>query len=139
MDLLVPILVPTGFMTATVLIAYFFLSYSHKERMQMLKMGLTPPPTRGGITGMSSLWMGLVSIAIGAALLISQTFAYDKEHIVGGIVFAFIGVGLMVYYQITAPKREQEIRLREEYQAGLMRQVETLRANTVLQDGSELG
>lgn len=130
MEGLVAVFIPFAFLATVIIITYFFLSYSHKERMGMLERGLTPPPTRGGLTGMSSLWMGLVAVAIGAALILTQVFGFDKEHMVGGIIFVFIGAALLSYYRITVPKREQEIRLREEYQIGLMQQMEALRADS---------
>ena len=134
MESLVDILVPLGFMAAVVTSIYLFLSYPHKERIRMIEIGLAPPPSKGGLIGMSSLWMGLVAVAVGTALLLSQIFAYSKDHLAAAVVFIFIGAGLMVYYRITTPRREEEIRIREIYHAELSRQMETLHPKSIRTD-----
>jgi len=119
----VEIIVPLGMFAMVVLIVYFVYSYTHKERMRMLEIGLAPSPTRGGLTGMSSLWLGLVTGAIGLALIVTQILGYDRHHLVAGLICLFIGAALLIYYKLTESKRKQEIRLREEYQADLVRQM----------------
>ena len=127
---MVEILVPLGSFTMVVLIVYFIYSYTHKERMRMLELGLAPSPTRGGLTGMSSLWLGLVISAIGLATIVSLILEYDRHHLVAGLMCIFVGSALLAYYRITEPKREQEIRLREEYQSGLMQQLAALKGGS---------
>ena len=124
MAYLTGILVPLSFFALVALIVYFVISYPHKERMEMLRMGLTPPPGGGLLWGPASLWLGLVIGGIGLALLLYQVFGYDKESLAGGLVCLFIGIGMVVYYKVTAPQREQLMRLQEEHRETLTRQID---------------
>ncbi|MEE8399856.1 MAG: hypothetical protein V3S89_12680, partial [Desulfobacterales bacterium] len=121
---LTAILVPLGSFATVVLIVYFISSYGYKERIEMLKMGLTPPPRGGLLRGMASLWMGLVIGAIGLALLLFQFFGYNRDELQGGIICLFIGIGLLIYYRMAAPQRERQMRLHEEHREALTRQIE---------------
>ncbi len=118
------ILVSLGSFALVVLIVYFVTSYRYRERMEMLKMGLSPPPRVGSVLGTRSLWLGLVIGGIGSALLLHQFFGYDKERLLQGVVCLFIGAGMVVYYKMTAPQREQQRRLQEEHMETLARQIE---------------
>ncbi len=132
---LTDILVPLGLCATVVLIVYFINSYGYKERMEMLKMGLSPPPRGGGLAGMASLWLGLVTGGVGLALLLFQCFGYNREEFLGGIICLFVGIGLLIYYKMAAPQRERQLRLREEHRETLAGQIEASSKNADIDEG----
>lgn len=132
---LTDILVPLGLFATVVLIVYFVNSYGYKERMEMLKMGLSPSPRGGSLVGMASLWLGLVIGSIGLALLLLQCFVYERHGFQSGTICLFIGIGLFIYYRMAAPQRERQMRLHEEHRATLTRQIEASSGDAGMDEG----
>ena len=99
---------------AVVLIAYFTVSRSHKERMELIKQGVNPINTKVSTIGTASLLWGLLLVAAGLALVIFVVVDGDTDPLGVGLMFLFGGLGLIIYYRITKAQRERAMRLQEE-------------------------
>jgi len=99
---------------AVVLIAYFTVSRSHKERMELIKQGVNPVSTKVSTPGTASLLWGLLLVAAGIALVIFVIVDGDTDSLGIGLMFLFGGLGLILYYRITKPQRERAMQLQEQ-------------------------
>jgi len=98
-----------------VLIVYFSVSRSHKERMELIKQGINPATTKVSTPGSGSLLWGLLLAAAGLGMIITFIAGYGDDETFGfGLVFLLGGVGLIVYYVLTKPQRERAMRLQEQ-------------------------
>ncbi len=107
-------LVPLGSFAMVVLILYFVGARRHKERMEMIRQGM-PLPGRVSTPGTIGLGLGLLFVGFGLANVISFIFGFagGGYTLPKGLMFLFGGIGLLIYYKVTAPQRERVMRLQE--------------------------
>ena len=99
-------LIVFGSLTAIVL---FFAYRGHRERMEMLRMGITDFVKVPSKTGGLPLLFGLMFIAVGLAFFAAAFIDYfDSDVFTIGLFGLFIGISLLVYWKATAGDREQK-------------------------------
>ena len=96
----------------------------HKERMGLINKGLSPYLFSGmpaHTIGGKALFLGLVAVAVGLALLISAVFVMhlDEGMLTGSLVCIFGGMSMIIYWKLTAKERKEVRRIREERLAKL--------------------
>ncbi len=109
------------FFGSIVAIVIFISSRRHKERIEMIRMGMDPyqhinmPQIK---TGSRTLFLGIFAIAIGFACAISSVFIqnnYDRDMMTVALMFLCGGGAMLFYWKLTAKDRENARRLQEEY------------------------
>ena len=96
----------------------------HKERMGLISKGINPYIMSGMpayTIGGKALFLGLVAVAVGLALLISAVFVMHlvEDMLIGSLVCIFGGAALLAYWKLTAKERKEVRRIREERLAKL--------------------
>ena len=100
--------------TAAVLITYF--SSRHKERITMIEKGLSGDEIKALYARdvrrdpLGSLKWGILSVLAGIAIMLGNYlhdyYAVD-EGVIVGMVFLFVGIGLVAFYGIASKKMPQ--------------------------------
>ena len=97
--------VPLGFFAAVTLIVVYIARYRNRERMEIIKTGMTPYPA---VPGKASLLWGLLLTFVGCAFTIAVLIiGLDKEAHMAGALSVSTGIALLLYYKITIPDREK--------------------------------
>lgn len=86
----------------------------HNEKMELIRQGIRPEEDVPRYPGRKSLLWGMLLAGLGFAAVISALWRPDTDLIRFGFLFIGAGVALLVYWKVTAPEREREIRLIEE-------------------------
>ncbi len=102
------------FIITTAGIIAFIATQRHKERMTLIEKGLyhpdktTKPPFSLNST---ALLFGLMSAAVGVALLLGGLLGDEShaEFMTAGLICAFSGASLLVYWKVTARERKDII------------------------------
>jgi len=115
--------VPFWVLLTVVIIILYTTSRRHRERMEMIKRGMTPftGDSHGHILhsapGSKSLFFGLVGVGIGIAFIIGSYFAHEEDMVVAGLLFFFGGLALLTYWKLTEPHRAYKQRMYEQSHA----------------------
>jgi hypothetical protein len=97
----------------------FITSRRHRERIELIKRGKAPqsfkvqsPKRKGSM----ALLIGLLSCAIGLALLVSAIFLqdFDRDMITGAFLCLFGGGALLGYWRLTKEDRDYARRVHEQ-------------------------
>ncbi len=108
---------------AAVIIVITYLR--HKERMEMIQRGTNShafikiPKIK---TGSSSLFLGLLGLFLGLAMIISAVLIqrrFDPDLMTAGLLFTFGGGAILIYWKLTAKDREHAKKLYKEHLASL--------------------
>jgi len=111
--------VPFVIVAATLIIVLYTSSRRHRERMEMLRRGMSPSiisAVHVSKPGNKSLLAGLLCCAEGIALLSAMFLSdYDQGGLfISGWLCFFTGGALLLYWKFTAKHREYRRRLHEE-------------------------
>ena len=101
-------LVPIFLFGAIAAIIIYNSSRRHKERIELIRKGMSPvsPPGSGGF----ALFLGLAGAAIGMALIVSAVLvshSMNRDMLTGGIITLFGGAAFLFYWKLTAGDREK--------------------------------
>ena len=107
-------LVPFMLFAAITAIIIYTSSNRHKERLELIRRGMSPvsPPGSGGF----ALFLGLGGSAVGLALIVSAVLisrSMDRDMLTGGIIVLFSGAAFLLYWKLTAGDREKAFRAYE--------------------------
>ena len=115
MVLLEDVLVPFGFFALVILIILIVFrsrvrwrEMIHKERLALIEKGVTEFPeefTKGINLHLYMAW-GFIFSGFGLALIIGLAIIGEWDGIVAGLIFLFIGLGLLLFYKIQSKKEE---------------------------------
>ena len=113
-------LIPLAMFGAITAIIIYTSSRRHKERLELIRRGMTPvsPPGSGGF----ALFLGLGGSAVGLALIVSAVLVargLDREMLTGGIITLFGGAAFLLYWKLTAGDREKAFKAYERAITGL--------------------
>ena len=110
------ILVPLGVFAMIVLIIW--ISYKlrvrnremiNKERMALIEKGVYDfPREKPRINLHKYLLWGFILIGFGIALIIGSFIESDEDMIIGGLVFLFPGLGILLFYKIQSKKEKEK-------------------------------
>ncbi|MBT4510683.1 MAG: hypothetical protein HOC20_00545 [Chloroflexi bacterium] len=114
---MVAILVPLGTFAMVVLIVYFGVHRKHLENVELIKRGINPEKYQIKLPGKLGLPWGVVFLALGLGSLIAMIIAgdlHDADEL--GLALAGIigGIGLIIYWRLTADDRERALKIKEE-------------------------
>ncbi len=111
------VLISLSFFILVALIFYYHTTTRHKQRMAMLEKGFSPEQIRSiahrvfaGQSPLSSLKWGIIITAIGLAIIVGSFLhsVYNvDESIVGGVIFLFAGLALVIFYFIASKKMQE--------------------------------
>ena len=112
--------VPFFILATIVIIVLYKTSRHHRERMEMLRKGVTPSMFAEvpiSWPGNKSLLLELLSVAVGLAFLISYFLMGhgDEGMIVACSLFLFSGGSILLYWKLTAQDREHQRHLQEKH------------------------
>lgn len=112
---LIPILVPLGAFALVILIVRIIFKSRNrwreminKERLALIEKGVTEFPeefTKGVNLHLYMVW-GFILSGFGLALIIGLAINREWDGIIGGLIFLFIGLGLLLFYRIQSKKEE---------------------------------
>jgi len=115
MALLIPILIPLGAFALVVLIVLIIFKSRNrwreminKERLALIEKGVTEFPeefTKSINLHLYMVW-GFILSGFGLALIIGLAISGEWDGIVGGLIFLFIGLALLLFYRIQLKKEE---------------------------------
>ncbi|KPK87097.1 hypothetical protein AMJ80_12550 [bacterium SM23_31] len=115
MPFLTGILITLSFFTLLILIIFVIhrnrvrhRELIHKERLALIEKGVTefPDEFRKGVNLHLYMAWGFVFSGFGLALIIGLMIIGDWEGIIGGLIFLFIGLALLLFYKIQSKKEE---------------------------------
>ncbi len=86
----------------------------HNEKMEMIRQGMYPEQELPKYPGRKSLLWGILLLGLGLASVASSAWRHDTDLIHFGLLAIGAGAALLVYWKVTTPEREREIRLIEE-------------------------
>jgi len=97
---------------AIVIIVVTVAALRHKERIAMIKQGKNPYPLVAyPKTGRSALFIGLVAVAVGLALLISAFIITEEDAVqpmrMVSLICMFGGGASLIFWKLTAKDREE--------------------------------
>jgi uncharacterized membrane protein len=72
--------------------------FDHKKNIAMIEKGLIPEEEKPRPEG--KIWWGIALLGIGISLIATVMFNLNS-YTVGGLIFASIGIALLVSYQIS--------------------------------------
>ncbi len=104
MDILIPLVLFLG----TFSVIGLAIKSRHTERMELIRQGIVPesvphvPHVRR--QGTAALFLGLLAVAVGLALVISAIFIqeFDRDTLTGGVILLFGGAAMLVYWRIVS-------------------------------------
>ncbi len=111
------VLIPFGVFAMIVLIVYFAVHRKHVENVELIKRGINPEKYNIKLPGKLGLPLGVVFLALGLGSLIAMIITgdlHDTDEL--GLTLAGIigGIGLIVYWKMTAADRERALKIKEE-------------------------
>jgi len=114
--MLVGILVPLGCFAMIVLVIWLGIRSGireremvNKERMALIEKGVYDfPREKAKINLHRYLLWGLILFGFGIALIIGSFIGGDEEMIIGGAVFLFPGLGILLFYKIQSKKEKEK-------------------------------
>ena len=102
---------PVLFFLSIVAIVVTVAALRHKERIALIKQGKNPYPLVAyPRTGKSALFIGLVAVAFGLALLISGIFVLEESNrpvSMTALICIFGGCASLLFWKLTARDREE--------------------------------
>jgi hypothetical protein len=107
-------------MLGTVVILYFAISRKRAERIELIKRGVNPEKYDIKLPGKLGLPWGVVFLALGlgpliAMLVTGDAFSGHSTDELGLSLAGIIGgVGLIIYWRMTADERERALKIKEE-------------------------
>ena len=111
------ILIPLGAFAMVVLIVYFGVSRRHSERVELIKRGINPEKYDIKLPGRLGLPSGVILLALGVGFFVPTMIIgdwNDANEIGWSLACIIAGVGLIIYWKITASDRERALKLKEE-------------------------
>ncbi|NBB89980.1 MAG: hypothetical protein GVY23_02105 [Spirochaetes bacterium] len=104
-QLMVTVIPIVGIVVAGVMV-FFFLLWSHRQRMAQIERGMKPPPVID--LKRFSLLFGLLATAVGLVLTLVAVLAERGGYgLLGGLIPISVGVSFLVYYHIVTNERGQ--------------------------------
>jgi hypothetical protein len=81
-------------------------SIPHTERMELIRQGLVPEsiPHVPRLQGTWALFLGLLAVGIGLALIISAIFIleFDRDTLTSGVILSFGGAAMLIYWRMVS-------------------------------------
>lgn len=113
----IAVLIPFGVFAMIVLNTYFSESRQRAERMALIKRGVNPIKYDIKLPGRLGLPWGVIFSAVGFGFFIPTiiTGNWSEPAEIGWSLACIIaGIGLIVYWKMTASDRERALRIKEE-------------------------
>ncbi len=113
-------MVPLGAFVMIVLIVYFGVHRKHMENVELIKRGINPEKYNIKLPGKLGLPFGVVFLALGLGFMISmlmvgEAFERHNAEALGFTLASLIGgIGLIIYWKLTAADRERALKIKEE-------------------------
>jgi len=129
---------PVLFFVSVVVIVVTIAALRHKERIALIKKGKNPYPLVAyPKTGRSALFIGLVAVAFGLALLISGFFVIEESNhpvTMVALICLFSGGASLIFWKLTAKDREESRSLYKKHLEKESKSHETDAAGEVAED-----
>ncbi|MBW7995245.1 MAG: hypothetical protein FVQ81_01490 [Candidatus Glassbacteria bacterium] len=109
--------IPIAGFAALVLIVYFGVTRKHSENVELIKRGINPEKYNIKLPGRLGLPFGVVFLALGLGFLIAMIATGKMYHTneLGWALASLIGgIGLIIYWKMTASDRERALKIKEE-------------------------
>ena len=98
------IFVPIVFFVSIAVVIIMTARYRYLERMEAIRLGAQLLPST---PGKGSLLMGLILLATGIALGLSEPIVGDREMFVATLILVFLGGAFLLFYRLTEPDRKR--------------------------------